>query len=308
MEKVKCPRCGSVKIIFDYSRGEAYCLDCGYTFEVPEIMYQFKEWREFDEEDAERRRGGDSIITQVHARQAEARVDTMDLRKLPPEIKQDFREIKIWEQRVDSNWERNLKYALTEIERLSELLNLPDIVRDDAAKFYKKAAERGLVKGRSIDAMVAATVYAACRIHKIPRTMDEVVKAVGDLNKDAKLTRKEIGKVYRFLLRELNIKTPPADPMEYLEKIASMLGLSQRTIEIAKKILEDAEKMEITSGKGPTGLAAAAIYIASLITGEKRTQREVATIAGVTEVTIRNRYKELVEKLNLEEKIQGKIS
>jgi transcription initiation factor TFIIB len=148
-----------------------------------------------------------------------------------------------------------------------------------------------------MESVVAGALYAACRRHDVPRTLDELSEASG-------IEKKEIGRTYRFITRELGIKILPSNPADYIARFASALKLSAETQSKSVEIIEQAQAVELTSGRGPTGIAAAALYVAALINGEKRTQREVADVAGVTEVTIRNRYKELLEKLELEKDIK----
>ena len=172
-------------------------------------------------------------------------------------------------------------------------MELPRNVREAAAMVYRRAVEKNLIRGRSIEGVTAAAVYAACRQCGVPRTLDEVAAA-------SKVDRKEIGRTYRFIARELILKLMPTSPQDYTARFCSKLALSEDIKSKALEILQQAENKELTSGRGPTGVAAAAIYIASILCGERKTQREVADIAGVTEVTIRNRYKELAEKLDLD--------
>ena len=150
-----------------------------------------------------------------------------------------------------------------------------------------------------MESVIAACIYAACRSYNIPRTLDEISVA-------SDVERKEIGRTYRFIIRKLGIKVTPSSPKDYINRFASVLKLSPKTQNEALKILKKAENSELTSGRGPAGISAAALYVAALINDEKRTQREVADIAGVTEVTIRNRYKELIKKLGLADKIKKK--
>ena len=162
-----------------------------------------------------------------------------------------------------------------------------------AAVVYRRAVEKGLIRGRSIEGVTAASIYAACRQCKVPRTLDEIANS-------SKLNRKEIGRTYRYISRELGISLSPTTPIDYVPRFGSELNLKGEVQSKAIEILKKAMEKELTSGRGPTGIAAAAIYIASVLLGERRTQREVADVAGITEVTIRNRYKELAEALDIE--------
>ncbi|CAB3287546.1 Transcription initiation factor IIB [Methanocaldococcus lauensis] len=200
-----------------------------------------------------------------------------------------------WQRRirVSDASERNLAFALSELDRITSKLGLPRHVRENAAIIYRGAVEKGLIRGRSIEGVVAAAIYAACRRCRVPRTLDEIAEA-------SRVDRKEIGRTYRFLARELGIKLTPTNPIDYVPRFASELGLPGEVESKAIQILQKAAEKGLTSGRGPTGVAAAAIYIASVLLGCRRTQREVAEVAGVTEVTIRNRYKELTEHLDID--------
>ena len=190
-----------------------------------------------------------------------------------------------------------LKVALAELKRVSSFLKLPKSVEEEAARIYRAAVQKGLVRGRSMESVVAGALYAACRRHEVPRTLDEMSEASG-------IEKKEIGRTYRFITRELEVTVKPSNPADYIPRFASALKLTAETQSKAVEILEMARDIELTSGRGPTGIAAAALYVASLVHGEKRTQREVADVAGVTEVTIRNRYKELIKRLKLTKQVE----
>jgi len=186
---------------------------------------------------------------------------------------------------------------LAELKRVSSYLKLPKSVEEEAARIYTLAVQRGLVRGRSMESVVAGALYASCRRHEVPRTLDEMSEASG-------IEKKEVGRTYRFITRELGIQIIPSNPADYIPRFASALKLNPETQSDAVEIIEKAQSEELTSGRGPTGIAAAALYVAALIHGEKRTQREVADVAGVTEVTIRNRYKELLDRLKLEKQVK----
>jgi len=153
--------------------------------------------------------------------------------------------------------------------------------------------DKGLVRGRSIAAIAAAALYAACRGSGTPRTLREIAEA-------SLVDKKDVARCYRLLLRELAVQMPIADPLTYISKIAERTGISGKTQGIAIQILREARKRRAAAGKDPMGLAAAALYIACLQNDEKKTQKDIAEAAGVTEVTVRNRYKTLKKQLNLE--------
>ncbi|MEM2438362.1 MAG: transcription initiation factor IIB, partial [Candidatus Bathyarchaeia archaeon] len=192
-----------------------------------------------------------------------------------------------------SSIDRNLAQAMTEIDRLSDNLAIPLAVKEKAALIYRKALEQGLVRGRSIAAIAAAALYAACRLSGTPRNLKEISEA-------SLVSRKDIARCYRLLLRELNLTMPIVDPSIYISKIAEKANLPGHVQTLALKILNEVRQKRISAGKDPVGLAAAALYIAAHLAGEKRTQKEVADAAGVTEVTVRNRYKTLKKQLKIE--------
>jgi transcription initiation factor TFIIB len=299
MKKKKCPECGSSEIIFDDVRGETICKNCGLVIEEQPIE-RGREWREFEDE-KRRGRGGAPLSLQKFDLGISTSVGkNIDIYKLSTEKKvRRFFRLKKWQERVGTSIERNLRLAMGELTRIAGYLNLPNPIREEAARIYNLVLEKGLIRGRNMESVVAGCIYAACRNFKIPRTLDEIAEATN-------VDRKEIGRTYRFIIRRLSIKIRPTAPSDYITRFASMLKLSPKIQKDALRILKRAEGGELTSGRGPAGIAAAALYIAALLNDERRTQREVADIAGVTEVTIRNRYKELLEKLKLEEKIKIK--
>ena len=297
----KCPECGGINLILNKDKGEMICKDCGLV--VEEKMVDFgQEWREFDHDQADKRRrtGAPMTFTKFDKGLGTDVGGMGDVYQLQgKERNKDFR-LRKWQHRISTAIERNLKLALAELKRVSSFLKLPGSVEEEAARVYTMAVQRGLVRGRSMESVVAGALYAACRRHEIPRTLDELSEASG-------IDKKEIGRTYRFITRELGMRILPSNPIDYLPRFASALRLNAETQSKAVDILEEAQECELTSGRGPTGIAAASLYIAALINNEKRTQREVADVAGVTEVTIRNRYKELLRELDLKDEIKKKI-
>ncbi len=296
--KKTCSECNSTEITWDRTRGEMICKKCGYIVEDHKIDFG-QEWREFDYDQMEsRRRVGNPLTFTKHDKGVSTKIGKAgDLYKLAASDRKKFYRLKKWQSRISTAIERNLKFALAELRRVSSFLNISRTSEEEAARIYYMAAERGLVRGRSMESVVAGALYAACRRYGVPRTLDEISNAFP-------LDKKEIGKTYRFICRELNIRILPTTPNDYIYRFASDLKLSPKTISKSLEILKMAKQKEIISGKGPMGIAAASLYVAALLSNERRTQREVADVAGVTEVTIRNRYKELLEKLDLEEQVR----
>ncbi|MEM3646951.1 MAG: transcription initiation factor IIB, partial [Thermofilum sp.] len=295
--ELKCPHCGSTKLVYDPSRGEVICAECGYVMSEREIDLG-AEWRAFTPEERERRSrvgapissfGVESLVTDIDWGGRDAAGREISLRR-----KLEMLRLRKWQvrARAQSSMERNLAQAVIELERLSAQLGLPKTVLDRALEIYKRALESNLVRGRSIESVMAAAVYAACRELKLPRTLDEIAVYT-------RAGRKDVARCYRLLLREASIKVPLPNAADFVPRIGSYLRLSGQTIKAAIEILDKARAAGLTAGKDPAGLAAAAIYIAALQNGEMRTQKEVARAAKVTEVTVRNRYKELVKKLGL---------
>ena len=294
----KCPECGGINLFWNKEKGEVICKDCGLV--VEDKMVDFgQEWREFDAEGGDKRRrvGAPTTYTQYDQGLGTEVGGKADLSKLGAKSRNKFFRLRKWQYRISTAIERNLKLALSELKRVASYLKLPRSVEEESARIYTLAVQRGLVRGRSMESVVAGALYAACRRHEVPRTLDELSEASG-------IEKKEIGRTYRFVTRELGINILPSNPADYIPRFASALKISPEAQSKSIEILEKAQKEELTSGRGPTGIAAAALYVSALLYGEKRTQREVADVAGVTEVTIRNRYKELLEELKLDKEIK----
>jgi len=296
-----CPECGSTSLIEDPVRGELICRNCGLVIKE-DLIDTGQEWRAFDSEQMTRRaRGGAPLTFTKHDKGLTTEIGKGlgELYKVHTKKRAQYYRLTKWHKRLIKSKDRNLSFALSELQRIVSFLNLSKSVHERIARYYAEAVEKGLVRGRSIESVIAALTYAVAREFGSPRTLEEISEASG-------VSKREIGRTYRYIARELNIRILPADPITFVPRFCSMLGLSDVVQAKAIEILKKAKKHDITSGKGPTGVAAAAIYIASVLVGEKRTQREVADIVGVTEVTIRNRQKELVEKLGIEEEVERK--
>lgn len=295
----KCPECGSVNLIHDYDTGETVCGDCGLVL-YGQMIDKGPEWRAFTrEEKASRSRVGMPTFYSVHDKGLSTAISQVDRdafgRKLSLSTRLQMWRLRKWQirSRVHSSIDRNLAQAMAELDRLSDKVYIPPSIKEKAAVIYRKALDKGLVRGRSIAAITAAAVYAACRGSGIPRALHEIAEA-------SLVDKKDVARCYRLLLRELDLHMPIADPLTYVSKIAERTGISGKTQGIAIPILREARKKRAAAGKDPMGLAAAALYIACLQSNEKKTQKDIAEAAGVTEVTVRNRYKTLKSQLKLE--------
>jgi transcription initiation factor TFIIB len=292
----RCPECGSTRLMRDYECAEIVCMGCGFVV-AAKLADQGPEWRAFDaEQRAKRARAGAPLTFTIHDKGLSTMIDWHDRdvygKRLAPGQKAQIYRLRKWQRRirVSDATERNLAFALSEISKIANNLNLPKNILETASVIYRKAVKERLIRGRSIQGVTAAAIYVACRQCGLARTLDEIAQA-------SAVNKKEVGRSYRFLIKELNYFIPPLKPSQYITKFSNQLTMQGKVEEIAHKILATAKELKLTSGRGPTGIAAAASYIASVLTGERKTQREIAEIAQVTEVTIRNRYKELAQRL-----------
>lgn len=293
-----CPECNSSEVFLDEERGERVCNMCGLVLVEREID-RGPEWRAFtSDERRHRSRVGSPSTYTVHDKGLSTNIDWRDKdafgNKIPPQQRAQIYRMRKWQvrSRVQSSLDRNLATAMNELDRITSQLGLSRSVKEHAALVYRKSIERKLIRGRSIEALVATAVYMACRVRKTPRTLVEVAL-------HSRIERKELGRCYRLMVKEMAIAVPAVSPVDFVSRIGSDLMLSGRTQRVATIILERAKRAGITTGKDPTGLAAAAIYVAAIMEGERRTQRDIAKKARVTEVTVRNRYKEIVRHLAL---------
>lgn len=296
--KDKCSECGSARLVQDYDSGEIVCAYCGLVLQE-QNMDEGPEWRAFtQEEKASRSRVGIPTSYSVHDKGLSTAINQVNRdafgRKLPLSTRLQMSRLRKWQirSRVHSSIDRNLAQAMTELDRLSDKINIPESVKEKAAVVYRKALDKGLVRGRSISAIAAAALYVACRTTKTPRTLREVAEV-------SFATKKDVARCYRLLLREIDIRIPIADPLTYISKIGEMTGISGQSQGLAIKILKEAKRQRAAAGKDPMGLAAAALYIACIYKNEKKTQKDIAEAAGVTEVTVRNRYKILKGQIDV---------
>lgn len=297
-------RCPPDKIVFDNQRGVKICAETGEVLEEY-IITDESEWRAYTPEERYRRsRVGGAISYAKPHMGVEAQIGpyrepgSRKIRGLSKRAETLRLQKALRLGKVMSGMEKNISQALLLIDDIIAKLDLPDQVKEEAARIYREAAEKGLTRGRSIESMVAAALYAACRRQKIPCSIDEIIKFL----KSASETdiKREVARNYRLLIRDLNITIPVIEPERFIYRLASSLNLPEQVVVDAIKIVMEAKKRGVSSGKDPSGLAAAALYLAALKHGFRKTQKEIAQVAGVTEVTVRNRYKEITSALRIE--------
>jgi transcription initiation factor TFIIB len=287
-----CPECGASLFMRDQESGEIACTNCGFVV-ATRLADRGPEWRAFTPEQKTKRiRVGSPYTFTIHDKGLSTKIDWRDIRGFPPEKRAQLHRLRRWQRRsrVSSSTERTLASALSDMYRLSDALNLPKNVLETASVIYRKANKKRLNRGRSIRGMAVAAIYLACRQCGFVRTLGEMAQASGT-------NRKEVGRYYRFLVKELDYFVSSVKAEEYVTKLCNELALHGKVEGVTYKIVKASRKLRLTSGRGAKGVAAAASYLASTVVGERRTQREVAEAMDITEVTIRNRYKEMMEKL-----------
>jgi len=290
---LRCPECSGM-LVNDEEHGETVCQDCGLVVDADEID-RGPEWRAFDsKEKNQKSRVGAPTTNTMHDKGLSTNIDWRDKdaygNSLGARQREKMQRLRKWNERFrtrDSK-ERNLKQALGEIDRMASALGLPNNVRETASVIYRRALEEDLLPGRSIEGVATACVYAAARQAGVPRSLDEISEV-------SRVEKNEVARTYRYVVRELGLEVRPADPESYVPRFASGLELSDEAEHRARSLLQNAKEKGVHSGKSPVGLAAAAVYAAALLTNEKTTQAAVSEVADISEVTIRNRYHELLE-------------
>ena len=280
---VACPECEGTRLTKFYEEAGSVCMDCGFVATSNIANHT-----------AERNSGGKGR-EKLNACDGESPITCTPksgVTDLHVNHRVENRLLEVWRRtvRVSDQTEKNLAYAFSEITKIGSILSLPKNVLEKAATTYKILVEKRCVRGRSMQTLSTAAVYLACKQCGCPRTLNEVAIA-------SKISKRKVWRSYSFLVKELGCFIPPIKADQYLKKLLNQTAISEKTKQIADKILGVANELKLTSGRNPIGIVAASYYIASLLTGERKTQREIAEITRVTEATIRNRYKELVERL-----------
>jgi len=289
----------SAVVITDPESGEIICSNCGMVISQ-NIEDTRPEWRSFGSEGAEgygKSRTGMPTSLARHDKGLTTIIGRTDIdasgNKIDASIRSKMERLKVWDFRSHSHdsTNKNLMQAFNELDKLKDKLGLPDAVIERTAYIYRKARKRGLVRGRSIDGILTAAIYIACRDLGVPKTLKEVAAAIS-------IRFKTLSRSYRILVTELDISTPPViDPMKCIVKVANNADLNENTKRRAMDVMNNLTKREISAGKNPMGLAATVLYVSCLNTGVNIRQADIADAAGITEVTLRNRYKDLKNRI-----------
>lgn len=283
-----CPECKATKIVTDPNRGEQVCGECGLVISHHNIDRSREGRRSFSmNEKSQRDQTGSPISPLLPDLGLSTVIDTNGA------LSQQMKRIIKWNTRLTWN-NRNMLIAATEIKRIGSLLNIPQRVKEYAAKIYRQAFKLKLLRGRSIKAMVSASLYYACRVEHIPRTLHEILK-----HSDSKA--RDVRRCYRILIKELKLKVPNLDPILLVPKYTNALDLNNDVEKTTVKIINFYRKKYPVGGKDPKGIIAAAIYIASIIHKEMRSQSRIAKTINVTEVTLRSRYQEMRKIIKFKE-------
>jgi transcription initiation factor TFIIB len=287
-----CFECNSTNVVVDEGRGELTCANCGLVLESSRISFD-KEWRSYNSDDEQSRsRVGDPDTPLIADRflstglnyNRDANGKLLDSHK-----RWDFFRLANLDRRRNSEI-RNLRVALRELQRLTSQLGLGESISHMASVIYRKCLKANLIRGRSIDVVMASSLYIACR-------KDEVAITLKDIQERANASPKELSRCIRVIITVLNIRPQNSAPNALLQKLGTTLKVTMVTQNEAMKIITQAQDANITVGKNPMSIAAAALYIAGVRTGERRTQQQLAIAARTTPVTIRNRFKELMDIL-----------
>ena len=293
-----CLICKNNRIVTDSESGEVICSNCGTVISDRNQEISRPEWRFYSAEQENDRSRTGIPITLAKADMGLATLIGKDDRDasghlLDGAMRNRMQRLRTWDLRTRNHTasDKNLLQAFSKLDVLKDKLALSDAVVEKIAYIYRKVQHRGLIRGRTISGLIAAAIYAGCREMETPWTLKDIAAA-------SNVKRKDIARNYRMLLFELNLKVPNADPIKCIVKVANRANLTENTKREAIAIMKDVAKKEISAGKDPMGLAATVLYLSCLRTGEETTQTQIAQASGVTEVTVRNRLKELKRKLH----------
>jgi transcription initiation factor TFIIB len=294
----RCPYCSS-PLIGDRVAGEVVCPTCGAVL-ADALEFEGPDWKAIDPEDKMRKsRIGAPLTLTQHDFGLTTSIDASGTDFQGNRIGGDERakvaRLKMWQSRLrtmDSK-QRSMANVLQRILDIADSLNLPPNVAETAAYNFRQYSKRGFAKGRSAIGMAAAALYLACRQCDVNRSLAEIAEKTG-------IQKKYVAKYYRQVVTEMGIeRVPLASITNHVSKLANNLGISPRVQRLATELGRKVSAASISSGRAPSGLAAAYVYVAATLLNEHLPQREIADKANITEVTIRKRCRELFDSYDI---------
>jgi transcription initiation factor TFIIB len=293
-----CPSCKRDNtIITDHKTGEIICSKCGMVLS-DKLSNMRSDGRPIvmDETEGKASTGLPSLAIHDMGLSTVIGKENTDAHrnKIEPSMLSTMHRLRTWDFRtqVHDSSDKSLRFAFSELDSLKDKLGLSDAIIERTAYIYRKAQERGMLRGRSILGVLAAAIHIACRQLNVPRTLDDIATS-------SNVKRKSIAKSHRDLIFQLHLNLPTIDTTKCIVGVANKANISEKTKHQAINLMTDAVKNGIAAGKDPMGLAATVLYASCMKTGERKTQFELAKAAQITDATIRNRFKDLKSQLGL---------
>jgi transcription initiation factor TFIIB len=290
---LRCKICGG-RLIRDLERGEAFCSVCGSVLDE-RLVDLGPEWKAIDSEEKEKKvRVGSPITPRFHDYGLGSEIEHAQ------DHNQKNESLRVWQKRLRTSTpaERNLVQALSKINDLCESLKMPLFVAETASRIYRQLLKKGVAKSKCMAKMTAAIVYFSAKLHGVERSVREISEAAG-------VDVKTVNKYYRLIAAEVQVEHLPLPSIEkQIARLANLMKVSAKTERLALQLYKATKAASIQDGKSPSGLAAAYLYIASVINGENIPQREVAAIAEITDVTVRHRYREILENFVIKQTLK----
>lgn len=285
---IVCPNCGDGQKVTDIESGELICTKCGYVIHE-RVGDEEQDWSVLAREPASKLRTSPTSLARsgMGLSTIIGRPDRSAGSGLNAAMRSTFDRLRTWDFRIKGRDERSLKRAFVDLDRLRGMLRLSDAIVEKAAYIYRRAQEQGLVRGRTMRAVMGAAIYIVQREMGISGTLDDIIRATNTKEKD-------LARAYRILIRELDLKVPMVDPVKCVSRVANKANISERTKRKAMNMIYDVVKSGLGAGKDPMGLAASVLYVSCVNSGEVKSQAAIADAAGVSEVTLRKNQRLII--------------
>ncbi|KAK7094899.1 hypothetical protein V1264_006385 [Littorina saxatilis] len=280
---VSCPEHPDAPLVEDYHAGDMICPECGLVV-GDRVVDVGSEWRTFSNEKSTK--DNSRVGAAENPLLEGGELSTMIAAGPGMDCRDEFGKPMYRNRRTLNSSDRALLNAFHEINQMADRLQLPKMIADRANTLFKQVHEGKTLKGRSNDAIASACMYIACRQEGVPRTFKEICAV-------SKISKKEIGRVFKLILKTLETNVEVITTGDFMSRFCSNLGLPQSVQKAATHIARKAVEIDLVPGRSPISVAAAAIYMASQASDDKKSQREIGEITGVAEVTIRQSYKSM---------------